>query len=255
MDLTNAGPNGVEVDKLSGASVNGQIAIGVTDYEQFQDALLIGSPAGGCPAAGAATVLQTAEVQGLAVTPSGISGTPFLTVEALSGPPDTVTVSLVPKGASYTADYASTGNDYIYWPAAASDGTTFAALSGSDSAGVQLFEGSIAGFNPSFDGGVLSPAPSFSLSATNCGPGCTLAGWVENAGGEDGGPETPTFAFIDPSGCAQLVTMDSFTDDQGRNALTAVAYQPGTALIVYASSYSAGFPSLGGRVNARICTP
>jgi hypothetical protein len=257
VDLSSVGASqdDVEVDKLSGAAVGAQIAVGVSDYSVGQDALVVGSVVGGCPASGAATVLHTGEVQGLAISPSGITGTPFITAEALSGPPDQLGVTLVPGGASYEGQYGSTGNDYVYWPAVASDGTTFAAFASSDSTGIQVFTGSIAGLSPIFDGGVLAPAPSFSLSATNCGAGCALAGWIENAGGEDGGPETPTFAFVDSSGCAQYVTMDSFTDDQGRNALTAVAYQAGSAVIVYASSYYTEAPFLGGRVNVRLCTP
>jgi hypothetical protein len=244
----------VAVSLLRTASVGSQLAVAVTDYTVGQDALAIGPVGGGCPTTGSATLVHPAAAAGLAVTPSGLTATPFLTAEELTGPDD-LGLSLVPGGASTTAAYGSTNATDLNWPAVASDGTTFAALTGSDASGVQLFTGSVAGLTPMANGEVLAPPPSFAVSATSCGAGCALAGWIANGGGPDGGPETPTFAFVDPQGCADYVTLAAFSDDTGKTALTAVAAQAGGAAIAYASSYANGTSVEAGRVNVRLCTP
>jgi hypothetical protein len=253
VDLSSVGASQLDVgvDLIKTAAVGAQIAVAVTDFEDGYDVLDLGPSGGGCPASSSATVPSAVGVGGLAITPSGVAGTPFLTAEALLSPDD-LNLALVPGGATSTAAYGTNTSDHIYWPAVASDGTTFAALAGSDQDGVQLFAGSTTGLTPSVNGTTLSPATSFALSATSCGSGCALAGWVASSGGA----ETPTFAFVNSTGCADYVTLASFTDDTGLTALTAVASQPGSAVIAYTSSYAvSGGEEEGGRVNLRFCTP
>ncbi len=244
------GGAGVEVDDVQAAVSNGRIGVAVMDYTSSQDALAIGPPGGGCPAS--ATLLHSGEPLGIAIAASGQPATPFVTAETLAGP-DQLRLSLVPGDAGMTVDYGATGTSNVYWPAVAADGEGFSALAVSDDEGVQLFGGTLPGFSLTFDGGSVSPPPSFGVSATSCGSGCALIGWVQ---GSDAGLETPTFAFSTPSGCRTTVAMSPITDDPQRNALTAVAYQPGSALIAYASSFlEAGPGAVGGRVNVRLCGP